>query len=66
MREYSRHLCTVDEWSQPVQVRELLSPVTEHHLENKKPFMKGICEPLMRTIEPFHKEIDDRASFIDK
>ena len=66
MREYSRHLCTVDEWSQPVQVRELLSPVTEHHLENKKPFIKGMCEPLMKIIEPFHKGIEEALLKIHK
>ena len=47
------------ERSQPAQVRKLLSPITELHLENKNPFIEGMCEPLMRIIEPFHKGIDE-------
>ena len=57
LREYSRQLCTVDERSQPAQVRKLLSSITELHLENIGPFCKGMCEPLMRIIEPFHMGI---------
>ena len=52
LREYSRQLCTVEERSQPAQVRKLLSPIIELHLENKNPFIKGMCEPLMRINEP--------------
>ena len=59
LREYSRQLCIVVERSQSTQARKLLSPITELHLENKKPFIKGMCEPLMRIIEPFHKGIDE-------
>ena len=53
LREYySGQVCIIVEQSRP---RQAAINITELHLENKKPFIKGMRELLMRIFEPFYK-----------